>query len=313
MLQQTQVSRVVEYFTRWMDTLPTVEAVATAPEEELLKLWEGLGYYSRVRNIHKAAKYIVKKWSGSIPSSVEQLLTVPGLGPYTANAIVCFAYKKKASPLDANIIRVLARVTGYEERVDTAKGKKHLEKQLELWVPEKDPHLVAEGLIEFGQKVCTKAPNCNTCPLRHECLGKSKVGTIPKKKPPKEAVFLEREIAVVVSGRGVWVYKESQGKVMHGLWQFPYGERGFCKKKPFTKYFVGEMNPIKHTFTNHRVTLYPRVFVSEEKAPFALGKWIPLDEIATYTFSSGHRTIAHMLANKKFMDSLHRSLLSYSP
>lgn len=297
MLQQTQVQRVVLYFSRWMEALPSIQAVAEADEDELIKLWEGLGYYSRVRNIHKAAKHIVSYHGGNMPSTEELLFKIPGLGPYTVAAIQCFGFRKRALPIDANVIRVLSRIHRFTERGDTAFGKKKMQELASYWIPEKDPHIVAEGLIEFGQKVCGKNPRCHTCPLRRHCLGKDIAETLPVKKPPKEKVYLCREVILLLCKEKVWVFKEERKGVMQGLWQFPYdfdivSHSLLCKADLQKK---GAAERVRHGFTHHTVDLFPTLFFIDEEIPLPYGAWYGVDALHTLPFSSGHRTIAREL------------------
>ena len=283
-----------------MEQLPSIEAVASAKEETLYKLWEGLGYYSRVRNIQKGARYILEKHGGKVPESEQELLQVPGLGPYTANAILCFAMKKRAYPVDANVIRVLARIYKYQERVDTSAGKNFIRDKLVEWVPENDPHLVAEGLIEFGQKICAKIPACNSCFLRNQCSGREKALQLPIKKTPPKITKLKREVAICIKQERVFLFKEQSGGIMEGLWQFPYGDIGFTNRKHVAKTFA----PIVHGFTRFHVTLFPIVLLDQVVEIEQKGEWIALKDIPKLSFSSGHRKIAQMITEKKFIDSL---------
>lgn len=297
MLQQTQVSRVVEYFSRWMEELPTLHHVAEAEEETLIKLWEGLGYYSRVRNIHKAAKVVVSEYKGELPSSYEALMKIPGLGPYTASAILSFGFGKRAFPIDANVERVLSRIYGFTERIDTAIGKNAIRAFAKDWIPENDPGVAAESLIEFGQKICTKTPLCSTCFLRKQCRGRGIADTLPRKKEGKKRVFLSRSVCVLLSGEKVWLFKEEGKGVMHGLMQFPYDVdvKELTAKCKAALHLKGNLNRVRHGFTHHTVDLFPQLFFVDEPFDLPYGAWYGRSALVTQAFSAGHRTIAREL------------------
>jgi len=294
MLQQTQVSRVIDYFSRWIEAFPTIHDVAAADESVMIKLWEGLGYYSRVRNIHKGAKWLVEHNKGVLPSSYEELIQIPGLGPYTASAVLCFGFGIRALPIDANVERVLARFHGFFERVDTARGKLAIRGFAESWIPEDRPEVVAEGIIEFGQKVCKKVPLCSTCILRKGCKGRGDAEVLPMKKKPKERVYLQRQVVVLVCNEKVWLYKEERDGVMKGLMQFPYDVdvKKVCKAD---LHYQGEMKTIRHGFTHHTVDLLPHLFFVDEACNLPYGAWYGRSALQTHAFSSGHRTIAREL------------------
>lgn len=279
MLQQTQRVRVVEYFSKWMAAMPTVESVAGAQEEELIKLWEGLGYYSRVRNIHKAARRIVEH---GFPETVEELIQLPGFGPYTAQAVASFAFGKKGIPFDANVERILGRYYAVKDR-----------KALRSLPLEATPH-IAEGIIEFGQKVCGKTPQCHICPLRKGCAGKRDPLAYPEKKKSREPVFIEKEILVLLCKDKVWLYMDT-GRLMKGLLQFPHDEQPFIDRCKAALHL--EMPDVKHTFTHHRVTLKPKVFLIDEEVLLPYGSWYEKDALVKRSFPSGHRTIARVIYN----------------
>ena len=164
MLQQTQARVVIDYYQRWMKKFPDIEHLARAPLEEVIKQWEGLGYYVRARNLHKAAQYLVEHHQGIFPSSRELLEKIPGIGPYTVGAILSFAFHQKAAAVDGNVIRVLTRLFAMQEEVQTQSSKKWLWKCAENLLPEKEPWILVEGLIELGATVCTLKPKCSQCP-----------------------------------------------------------------------------------------------------------------------------------------------------
>ncbi len=171
MLQQTRASVVVSYFTRWMERFPTVGALSHANIEEIIKLWEGLGYYQRARNLFYASQQIVKEFAGEIPSLEKDLRSIKGIGPYTMGAILSFGFKKAKSALDANAFRVLSRLFLVQDNIDLVGTKKIIEKYCETLLEEKNPSETMEAIIEIGATVCLPKPKCFLCPINFSCKG----------------------------------------------------------------------------------------------------------------------------------------------
>ena len=173
MLQQTRIEAVLPYYRRFLDALPTVSDLADAPSEVLLKLWEGLGYYSRVRNMQKAAQVIVDCYDGVLPADYDALLALPGIGPYTAGAISSIAYNIPVPAVDGNVMRVLARLTADDTDVLSNEGKKKFTTLAWQMIPEQDAGRFNQALMELGETVCVPngEPHCDVCPLRNDCDG----------------------------------------------------------------------------------------------------------------------------------------------
>ena len=172
MLQQTRVEAVKPYYKRFMDTLPTVYDLKNISDEKLLKLWEGLGYYSRARNLKKAACKIVEEYDGKIPDTYEELISLPGIGDYTAGAILSIAYQKPYPALDGNVFRVLTRVFANPVDILSSKGKKEIRELLLSLLPTRDNSSFTQALMELGAVVCIPSgePHCHACPLKHMCI-----------------------------------------------------------------------------------------------------------------------------------------------
>ena len=170
MLQQTRASVVIPYFERWMDLFPDVRALASSPLERVIKAWEGLGYYSRARNLHAAAQQIVDRFGGEIPSSQEDLETIRGLGPYTIGALLSFGFQKRAPAVDGNVVRVLSRYLLIEENVCRPSVKRKIEEKAEGLLDQNEPWVTAEALIQLGASICSpQRPKCSECPIRKNC------------------------------------------------------------------------------------------------------------------------------------------------
>ncbi len=290
MLQQTQASVVVDYFERWMQKFPTVEALAEASLEEVVKAWEGLGYYARARCVHAASKKIVAEFGGSIPSHPESLRSLKGLGPYTVGAIRSFAFKERAAAVDGNVVRVLARLLSLEKRSDQ---RPFFQQVMQELLPEEEAWIYMEAFIELGAQICTKNPQCGICPLQNQCLGykEGKALLLPLKKPSPPTTYLQRRVAIIVHEKRVLLKRVEVGKVMGGLYEFPYVEEGEEWNFPFSLQWSRDLTQVKHSFTRYLVTLYPAVYKIEKKEEVQGFEWRPFSELQDLPFSSGHRRI----------------------
>lgn len=301
MLQQTQVDVVIPYFLRWMTHFPTIQDLANAPLAEVIKLWEGLGYYSRARNLHAGAKQVLEQFAGKIPISKKELLTIKGLGPYTVGALLSFAFHQKTAAVDGNVIRVLSRHFQIEDEVKKPAVLKKIWQLAENLLPEDEHWVVNEALIELGATICQKKPHCSQCPIRSSCMSylNGKATILPMKAPRKATIFLKRLVAVIVHQNHVLLQRGEPGKIMEGLHEFPYFEdKGF--KNPVAQIqeelgisvkLVQVLPEQKHSFTSYSAHLFPYLLEVDEKKNFSNLFWMPLSKIPSLAFSSGHRRV----------------------
>jgi A/G-specific adenine glycosylase len=238
MLQQTQVETVVPYFERWMAALPSVTALAGADEHAVLSLWAGLGYYSRARNLMDAARILVRDHKGMVPADYEALRSLPGIGQYTAGAIMSIAFNKAYPVVDGNVRRVLSRIYGWEDDV-----LRRLWQAAETLVRRAEPRAINQAVMELGATVCSfRSPRCLVCPIQEECVA-YKTGTqllIPPVKKRPETVRVQL-FAIVQEKSGQHLMKASRG-----LWEFPM----FSELPAGTLKRVGSC---RHTITHHRL------------------------------------------------------------
>lgn len=301
MLQQTQVAVVVDYFERWMQRFPTVQSLAEGSLVEVLKMWEGLGYYSRARHLHAAARQLVEEQGGEIPDSREALERVKGLGPYTIGALLSFAFHKKAAAVDGNVLRVLTRYFAITETIDTARGKKEIWSIAEAILPCEEPWLLVEGLIELGATVCSKKPRCPVCPLQESCsaLRLGKQNELPAKKKQKAITYLKRHVIIVHCAGDVLLKRVAKGHVMADLYEFPYFEESpglsIPSLFPFPLTFEKRLEEQSHTFTRYRAELFPTLWKAQEKGELPGYEWIAWEKMHQLPFSSGHRRIRDAL------------------
>ena len=299
MLQQTQVSVVVPYFKRWMTLFPTIAKLAEAPLEAVIKTWEGLGYYSRARNLHEGARYLTENHGGELPSSNGELKKVKGLGPYTIGAILSFAFKEREAAVDGNVMRVLSRFYGIDEPIDLGKVQRKVWALCEELLPEKEPWIIMEGLIELGALVCKKKASCKACPLREECVARrtSKSDLLPLKRSRAKTIHLHREVAVIHTEKALLLRKGERGKVMAGLAEFPYFEKGTSIEDALDLSLTPlcPLPKVTHGFTKYKAFLYPRLYRALHKEIKGY-EWIPFEKIPMTSFSSGHRRILQGLS-----------------
>lgn len=301
MLQQTQVERVKVYFTRFIAAFPSVRALAAADEDDVLRLWEGLGYYRRARQLHAAAKQIVAKHRGRFPQTLEGLQSLPGIGRYTAGAILSIAFDERAPIVEANSRRVIARLFGHAARLDAPGGDAPIWEIAERLVPAESPGAFNQALMDLGSLVCTPdRPLCTTCPLARLCVAHRtrRTATIPARAARKQAKDI-REIAVVVRrGDRVLVERRGEGEWWSGLWDFPRA----ASPKALAAFGPGKrrkLGRIAHTVTHHKISLeVVEIAVPRTRRTAANRAWVPVGKLATLAMSAPGRRIAGMIEER---------------
>ena len=267
-------------------------------------MWEGLGYYSRVRHLHAAAKQIVEQFNGELPDTREALTTLPGFGPYTIHAVLSFGFQKRALAMDGNVLRVLARYFLIEENVGRSSVRRKIEQLGEQLLDAKKPWVSAEGLIELGALLCLPKPKCEDCPLQSRCLAfqQHKAEVLPIKNEEKPIQILKRTVFVIQYQEWVLVQKGLQGRVMADLYEFPYVERTEGSAEDQARKFYGgalqRVKPLKqrmHTFTRYKAYLFPLCLQAVQQREIAGYEWRRASELEALPFSSGHRKIADEL------------------
>ncbi len=262
MLQQTRVEAVKPYYDRFLKALPDIKALSEAEEESLLKLWEGLGYYNRVRNLQKAAKQIMSEYSGKMPGDWQELCSLPGIGSYTAGAISSIAYGKKAPAVDGNVLRVLSRVMLDERNILDAKVKKSVEQELLCVIPDQRPGDFNQAMMELGAMVCLPngKPKCEECPLLEFC-GAYRQGCMtdyPKKAPKKARKIEEKTVLVLQDAERAALAKRGDRGLLAGFYEFPClpGKKTeaevleYLRKLGFVSLHIRKIGEAKHIFTH---------------------------------------------------------------
>jgi A/G-specific adenine glycosylase len=300
MLQQTQVVTVIPYFERFLRTFPTVAALAAAPLGDVLSMWSGLGYYSRARNLHRAAQVIVAEHGGLLPASVIDLLELPGFGRYTAGAVASIAFGIQAPLVDGNVSRVLTRLFA----VDEEKREKRIWELAALLVPAKRPGDFNQALMELGATVCLPSkPLCLLCPVRGDCLALAQ-GRVDQLPPPKvRAPRKQLNLAVAVCRRGtrLLVMRREDGGLFGGLWELPSSPPDALAGLLGSKGAVGDrLGTVTRTLTHRELTLElwsAKAGAALKVPPGYQGlRWVTSEQLNALGISSATRAVLKKIA-----------------
>ena len=282
MLQQTRVEAVKPYYDRFMSLFPNVQALANAEDEVLLKAWEGLGYYNRVRNLKKAAIEICEKYDGIIPSNYEEIIKLPGIGSYTAGAVLSIAYNKQVPAVDGNVLRVLSRIRGDYRDVLDNKVKQEIEADVRSFMP-KEASSFNQAMMELGALVCVPngAPKCDICPAREVCYAKkhSCSSELPVKAPKKKRTIEEKTVLIIQDGNKTVLKKRPEEGLLAGMYEFPMLEGvkskeevlAYLKEEGFNLLHIKKAPDVKHIFSHKEWHMTGYVIRVDELEPF-LGK-----------------------------------------
>lgn len=223
MLQQTRVEAVKGYYLRFLAALPDIQSLAACEDDRLHKLWEGLGYYTRVRNLKKAAQVIMTEYGGIFPQDYRSVLSLPGIGAYTAGAISSIAFGQPRAAVDGNVLRVVSRICRDESPIDLPATKAQVQQQLESVYPTDDPGTFTQALMELGATVCLPngEPKCSACPCAGFCLGQDQWRTLPVKLPKRQRKQEDRTVFVLNCEDRYAIEKRPNSGLLAGLWQFP--------------------------------------------------------------------------------------------
>lgn len=311
MLQQTQVATVIPYYARFLASFPTVEALAAASLDAVLKQWEGLGYYARARHLHAAARKVVAEFDGQIPDTMEALLSLPGIGRYTAGAILSIANGQDVPAPDGNVRRVLSRVFAIGEDVSRGSGQRRLWQLAESLLPHGKAGDFNQALMDLGATICSpRAPLCEECPLAADCqahcLGREE--QFPVRSPRRSLPHYEVTAGVVWNDDGHFLIAQRPPiGLLGGLWEFPGGKRESgesledCLRRELAEELAIEvtvdapLTVVQHAYTHFRITLYAFHCRLVGGQPRALGctdwAWIRLDMVDRFAFPAADHKI----------------------
>ncbi|MGB8983779.1 MAG: A/G-specific adenine glycosylase [Anaerolineales bacterium] len=313
MLQQTRVETVIPYFEKWLRLFPNVHALAKASEQDVLSAWEGLGYYSRARNLHKAAKIVSEEYRGEIPSDLDQLGRLPGIGRYTLGAIASIALGMDVAALDGNIKRVYARIFDVSEPVDSPAGEKILWRLAEEHLPKGQSGDYNQALMDLGATICVpKNPRCLICPVMEFCQARQKgvQDRRPVRTPKKDVPHHVHAAAVILErGRVLMARRPSQG-LLGGMWEFPNGrvegdlarelvkalKPGYnLRLRAIRKPDAEPLGIVQHGYSHFSVTTYAFRCELASRPDGANLKWISLKALNAYPMGKIDRQIAKMI------------------
>ncbi len=312
MLQQTQMERGVIYFQHWLARFPDISAVAEADEQDILKQWEGLGYYARARNLQKAARIMVERHQARVPENPDDLLALPGIGPYTASAVASIAYNLDIAVVDANVERVLARLFDIDGPVKKAATKKRIHDLATRLLPAGKARLFNQALMDLGGLVCTsKMPLCDDCPVAGCCaaLHAGRVQDRPVMSPSGKIIPMEMATGVLIYREKIFIQQRMADDVWGSLWEFPGGRletgetpeeaviREFMEETGFSVEVADPISTVVHHYMRYKVTLHgffcrlkgdcvePALHAAQDF------RWVSPKELADYGFPAGHRKL----------------------
>lgn len=312
MLQQTRVDTVIPYFERFMEQFPTVEALANAEEERVLKAWEGLGYYSRARNLHSAVKEVSEQYEGIVPNRPKEILSLKGVGPYTAGAIASIAFGLPEPAVDGNVMRVLSRILLIEDDIAKPQTRKIFEEAVRVLISDENPSYFNQGLMELGATICTpRNPSCMLCPVQNHCAafdeGLESELPVKKKKIKKRVVPVA--VALLQNEKGETIIEKRPEKgLLANLWQFPNMEPGNDQVSPINqlKTYLEERYPIQVDLNEHlldfqhifshltwKIAVYSGTFKVNQE--IKEGKIVDSDQLDTYPLPVPHQKVAALL------------------
>lgn len=307
MLQQTRVETVLAYFDRFIRRFPTVEALAAAPEDEVLKLWEGLGYYRRARNLHRGAQQVVAEHGGVIPRDVKELLKISGIGEYTAGAIASIAYDEPVPAVDGNVIRVVSRVKGIRENVGIPSVKRRIAQEAAALVPQSRPGDFNQAMMDLGATICVPGtPSCERCPVSALCDAYREgdaedIPELPRKNPPR---VIDYDLCLIFNGDRVLMRQRTE-TMLQGLWVYPMVEDHHTPKQlpALVKRKIGlpvtDVQPAgetKHIFTHQVWQMKLYIMHTTAEAP-AGWRFVTMDEMQQLTIPTAVKKAKEVVLN----------------
>jgi A/G-specific adenine glycosylase len=321
MLQQTQVEQVINYFNAFIMKYPSIQALAQAPIQDILKIWEGLGYYSRARNLHKAAQIIYNQYNCKLPSNEKQLKQLPGFGTYTTHAILSIVFNQPYAVVDGNVLRVITRIYAIKNDIRLPGTHTSVQNKMNRLLDEIKPGEFNEALMELGATICLpKNPCCECCPVRTLCktVKLNLQDKIPFKSPPPEKPHYTGFTYILYNSNQFYLVQRPYKGLLAGLWEFPTftlkqkinpdekSYQKFAAQLIEKKYMINEMEllPVKHSYTHFNISIQPYLICISKRfvkqLDYDQNQWVPYRQFEQFAMHRAMRKI--ILKNKKFLE-----------
>lgn len=317
MLQQTRVETVIPYYRRFLRDFPTVQALANTPRDRVLKAWEGLGYYTRARNLHRTARYIVDRFDGAVPDVYDELASLPGFGPYTTAAVLSIAYDRDYAVLDGNVIRVLCRLFGIQDDTGQTRTRASLQKLADNLLHRGDAGEYNQAIMELGATVCRpRAPRCGSCPVNEHCAAfrAGNADSLPVRAPRKPRPHYTLGVGIVSWNDSVLIARRPENGLLGGLWEFPSARqldeeplgdtciRAVRESTGVDAAVRDRFRTVRHAFTHFSVTMHAFQCDYIGGEAHARGcsdvRWAAPGNLGDYAFSR---------ANRKFIEYMEQT------
>ncbi len=318
MLQQTQVKTVLKYYSRFLQAFPDVETLAHASQQQVLKIWEGLGYYARARNLHKAAKYMVEHMGARIPSTYDELRRIPGIGEYTAAAVASIAFGEPRAAVDGNVRRVLCRIFRFEEDVHSQKARDALQAYADRLLSPDRPGDFNQAMMELGATLCTpRKPKCLLCPVSRFCRARLELddpAMLPLKRQTRAVPHYRVAVGIIWDEGYIFIDRRDENGMLGGLWEFPGGkiENGETAQEAVRREIKEELDldievgdfymEVRHAYSHFKITMYvyhclykggePRLTAARD------WRWVKPEELRFYPFAAATQKVIRRLESE---------------
>ncbi len=317
MLQQTRVDQAIPYFNRFMDRFPDIDSLAAASIDEVLSLWEGLGYYSRAHNMHRTAGIVAEERAGYLPSTLPELRALPGIGPYTAAAVASIAFGEPHAVVDGNVIRVLSRVFRLEHDAKSTGMRNAVQQIGDRLIPDDAPGRFNEAMMELGALICTpRAPLCDECPISSVCRARAAgvVENYPRSAPKAAIPHRQISVGLIIVDDAILIQRRPDDGMLGGLWEFPGGKQEpdetlieTCRREVMEETGLEveverKLGSVRHAYSHFRITLHAYVcgIVSGTLLDDGIPRvWASLDELDKYAFPRANRRILELLQDDR--------------
>ncbi len=316
MAQQTQIKTLIPYFNAWLKKYPSIQDVSKATEDDILKSWEGLGYYSRARNLHKTCQIISNEYKGKIPTNSLELIKLPGIGPYIAAAVSSIAFNEPIAVVDGNVLRVITRIYGLADDISKEKTKQAIQKRLNAEIKHHSPSDFNQGLMELGATVChPRTPECNKCPIATICYAKNmdQIDKFPVKQKKSPIPHYTIVIGIIKNDEEkILITKRKKNQLLGGLWEFPGGKvkeqetlenaliREIKEEVNLDIKLKGFLCKVQHAYSHFKITMHAFICSCPDTKGIKLNsaeqlEWVHESELEAFAFPKANKVVIENL------------------